>query len=46
MPADGIFYFKRYAETILCHSRAGFRVQELGVGRFDRIVYDTLFFRQ
>ena len=46
VPADGIFYLKWYAETIPGHGSAGFGVQELGVGRFDRIVYDTLFIRQ
>ena len=46
VPADGIFYLKWYAETIPGHGSAGFGVQELGVGRFDRIVYDTIFIRQ
>ena len=46
VPADGVFYLKRHAETVLGHGSAGFGVQELGVGRFDRVVYDTIFFRQ
>ena len=46
VPADGIFYLRWYAETIPRHGSAGFCVQQLGVGRFDRVVNDTIFIRQ